>query len=116
MTTRHSLKYGLLNRVGDSDEKIKASLPKDAAAELERKCSRKHQPAAFLINQFIEENMKAGDQFTVSDFYIQMHQGAKEIIIKMDTLRSTLSTISRKENAIFKAANKDAKHRLYVKI
>jgi hypothetical protein len=116
MTTRHSQKYGLLNRVGDTDDKIKASLPKDAAAELESKCAKKHQPASFLINQLVEEELKAGDQFTVSDFYILLHQGEEKILIKMDTLRSTLSTMSRKEGANFKAANKDAKHRLYVKV
>lgn len=112
---RHSLKYGLLNRTKDSDEKIKAALPKDAAAELERKCARKHQPASFLITQLIEE-MGAGDEFSVSDLYILLHTGADEIIIKMDTMRSTLSTLSRKEGAIFKAANTDKKHRLYAKL
>jgi hypothetical protein len=113
---RHSLKYGLLNRTKDSDEKIKAALPKDAAAELERKCARKHQPASFLINQLIEADLKSGEEFTVSDLYILLHTGADEIVIKMDTMRSTLSTLARKEGAIFKAANKDVKHRLYVKI
>lgn len=115
MTTRHSLKYGLLSRTGDSDEKIKAALPKDAAAELELKCARKHQPAGFLISQVIED-IPAGDQFTVSDVYIALHTGATGILIKMDTMRSTLSTMARKEGAAFKTANKDAKHRLYVKL
>jgi hypothetical protein len=116
MTSRHSLKYGLLNQVADSDEKIKAALPKDAAAELESKCARKHQPAAFLINQIIETDLKPGSEFTVSDLYILMHTGESKIIIKMDTMRSTLSTLSRKKDPLFKAANKDSKHRLYVKL
>jgi hypothetical protein len=113
---KHSLKYGLLNRISDSDEKIKSALPKDAAAELERKCARKHQPASFLISQIIENDMAAGDEFTVSDIYIMLHTGADEIIIKMDTMRSTLSTLARKDKATFKPANKDKKHRLYVKL
>ena len=112
---RHSLKYGLLNRTKDSDEKIKAALPKDAAAELERKCARKHQPASFLITQLIED-LPAGEEFTVSDLYIALHTGADGIIIKMDTMRSTLSTLARKEGSPFKTANTDKKHRIYAKL
>lgn len=112
---RHSLKYGLLHAVDMSDDKIKSSIPKDAAAELEKASGRNKHPASFLVKQIIDA-MPAGNEFTVSDVYILLHKDQEGIIVKMPTLRSTLSTLSRKKDAMFAAANKDLKHRIYVKL
>ena len=112
---RHSLNYGLLNHVELSDEKIKATLPKDAVAELEKANKRTSHPAAFLVKQVLEK-LPAGDEFTVTDIYVLLHQGQDGILVKMSTLRSTLSTLHRKEGAIFEPVNRDLKHRIYKKL
>jgi hypothetical protein len=111
---RHSLNYGLLKDVDLSDEKIKAALPKDALAELEKTCSRKSQPASFLVKQILEE-MPAKTEFSVSDMFIKLHSGEQAILVKMATLRSTLSTLAKNGKAGIEIANADAKHRLYRK-
>jgi len=112
---RHSLNYGLLNLVDLPDEKIKAALPKAALAELEKSGGRKNHPASFLTKQLIE-GLPAGSEFTVNDISVLMHQGQDQIIVKMSTLRSVLSTLARQEKSTFKVAASNGKHRLYKKV
>ena len=111
---RHSLQYGLLNNVDLTDEKIKAAMPKDALAELEKTNKRTTQPAAFLVKQVVA-GMDSGEEFTTSDMFILLHQGEDKMLIKMATLRSTLSTLARSDKVNIEAANSDAKHRIYRK-
>ena len=111
---RHSLKYGLLSAVDLTDEKIKTEIPKDALAELEKTNARSTQPASFLVRQIVKE-MPAGAEFTTSDIFILMHKGEAKILVKMATLRSTMSTLARNEKSGIEVANSDAKHRLYRK-
>jgi len=112
---RHSLNYGLLNQVDLSDEKIKTALPKDALAELEKTGGSKTHPANYLIMQALENELDAGDQFTVNDLYILIHKDQEGIIVKMSTLRSSLSNLARREESPIDVAKMAGKHRIYVK-
>ena len=111
---RHSLNFGLLNLTEDSDESIEANLPKAAIAELKKKAGTKVHPASFLINEALDK-LESGAKFSVSDFYILMHWGQDEILVKMPTLRSNLSNLARKTDGPIEVANSDARHRIYRK-
>lgn len=111
---RHSLNFGLLNAVEATDENLEAELPKAALAELKKAAGSGKRPASFLVDRVIER-MDSGAEFTVNDMYIMLHIGEKDVLVKMATLRSTLSTKARREDSAIEIANKDAKNRLYRK-
>ena len=111
---RHSIDFGLLNAIEENDEKIAAELPKAALEELKKAAGGGRRPAGFLIDRVIEK-LDPGTEFTVNDMYIMLHRGEKDVLVKMATLRSTLSTKARRDDSTIIIANKDAKHRIYRK-
>lgn len=114
---RHG-KYGLTTATTLTDDQIKAGLSKEALTELEKEVKNKPAPVTYLIQEVVNNDLDPGDEFTVIDMFLMIHT-AKEICpektIKMQTLRTTLSALSRKPESNIEVAKKASKIRLYKK-
>ena len=114
---RHG-KYGLTTAIALTDDEIKTQLPKDALVELEKEVKGRKAPVTYIIQEAINL-IDPGTEFTVIDMFLMIHTNEEirpDKSIKMHTLRTTLSTMSRKEESGIEVASKASKIRLYRKV
>ena len=114
---RHG-KFGLTTATALTDDEIKSQLPADALKELEAEVKGRKPPVTYIIQEAVNA-MEPGTEFTVIDLFLLIHTN-KDIrpdkAIKMHTLRTTISTMSRKEGSNVEVSSKASKIRLYRKL
>jgi hypothetical protein len=114
---RHG-KYGLTTATSMTNDEIKKNLSAEALKELETEVKSKPPPVTFIIQEIVNNRLDPGAEFTIIDLFLLIHTDEEHKpakAIKMQTLRTTLSNISRKPESNIEVSKKASKIRLYKK-